>query len=164
MELARARAWWRKSVILLATGFGCGLSPVASGTIGTLPGLLLMLVLQPIWQGTLVPITIAATLTLLAIPVCDLAEKHFGKKDDGRIVADEFLTFPIGLLGLPLEPWLVAVAFCANRFFDVWKPFPARSLQQLPGGWGIVMDDVFAALYSCALNHAIFALWLKTAA
>ena len=171
MELAKA-ASWRKPIILLATGFGLGLSPVASGTAGTLLGLPIMLGLAPLWahpafrahsgSGALMAQIIAAFgLLLLAIPICDVAEKHFGRKDDGRIVADEFMTFPIGLLGLPLNPWVLALAFFTNRVFDVLKPFPANRLQRLPGGLGIVVDDGVAALYSLLVNHAVYYLALR---
>ena len=170
MELAKA-SFWRKPVILLATGFGLGLSPVASGTAGTLLGFPIMLCLAPLWAhpafrahsgGALMAQAIAALcLILLAIPICDAAEKHFGRKDDGRIVADEFMTFPIGLLGLPLSPWVLAMAFCTNRVFDVLKPFPANRLQRLPGGLGIVVDDGVAALYSLLVNHAVYYLVLR---
>ena len=162
MELARAFSW-RKPVILLATGFGLGLSPVASGTAGTLLGLPIMLCLAPLWMpagsGALTAQIIATLcLILLAIPICDVAEKHFRRKDDGRIVADEFMTFPIGLLGLPLSPGMLALAFFTNRVFDVLKPFPANRLQSLPGGLGIVVDDVVAALYSLLVNHGVYFL------
>lgn len=164
MELARA-SFWHKPIVLLATGFGLGLSPVASGTAGTLLGLAIMLGLAPLWSGALPAQIIAALgLILLAIPICDVAEKHFGRKDDGRIVADEFMTFPIGLLGLPLSPGVLALAFFTNRVFDVLKPFPANGLQRLPGGLGVVVDDGVAALYSLLVNHAVYYLVLRYSA
>jgi len=164
MELAKAGGW-RKPIILLATGFGLGLSPVASGTAGTLLGLPIMLGLAPLWTHSLMAqMSAALCLALLAIPMCDVAEKHFGRKDDGRIVADEFMTFPIGLLGLPLTPWVLVLAFFTNRVFDVLKPFPAYRLQRLSGGLGIVVDDCVAALYSLLVNHAVYylVLWYST--
>lgn len=156
MELAKC-CGWKKSVIVLATGFGLGLSPVASGTAGTLPGILLLLALTPLWHGPILwQVAVAVALALVAIPICDVAERHFGRKDDGRIVADEYLTFPLCLIGLPLVPWMLAVAFFTCRACDVLKPFPARRLQALPGGLGIVADDVVANLYSLALNHLVY--------
>jgi len=140
--------------LVLATGFGLGYSPVASGTAGTLPGLLLVWAIWPCgwpWQ-----IAAAILLPLAAVPVCDVAERHFGKKDDGRIVADEYLTFPISMVGLPLTPRVLAMAFLSSRFFDILKPPPARRLQSLRGGTGIVIDDVFASLYSLAANHIVY--------
>ncbi|MBU4199884.1 MAG: phosphatidylglycerophosphatase A [Verrucomicrobia bacterium] len=148
-----------KPIILLATGFGLGLCPVASGTAGTLPGVLILLALGSLWQGPVLWQVVAAVgLGLIAIPICAVAERHFGVKDDRRIVADEYLTFPIGMIGLPLVPWMLAVAFLTNRVFDVLKPPPARQLQALHGGTGIVIDDVISALYSLAVNHVIFRL------
>lgn len=148
----------RKLSLVLATGFGLGYSPVASGTAGTLPGLLIVWAVWP--HGLPWQIASAILLPLLAIPLCGAAERHFGKKDDGRIVADEYMIFPISMVGLPLTPWVVAMAFLSSRFFDVLKPPPARRLQSLRGGTGIVIDDVFAALYSLAANH--IAYWIVT--
>ncbi len=144
----------RKITVIMATGFGLGLSPVASGTAGTLPGLIIVWAIWP--HGLTWQLASAILLPLLAIPMCSIAEKHFGKKDDGRIVADEYLTFPISMLGLPFTPWVVALAFLTSRFFDIAKLPPARQLQSLHGGTGIVIDDVIASIHSLILNHAIF--------
>ena len=148
-----------KPILVIATGFGLGLSPVASGTAGTLPGLLIAagMALAPIqWQ-----MAVALVLSGLAVPICDVAERHFNRKDDGRIVADEFLTFPLCTIGLPVlaEPWTLGAAFVINRVFDVIKPPPARGLQKLPGGWGIVADDVFSSLYALLTNHLVYRLF-----
>lgn len=162
MELAKARGW-RKAALVLATGFGLGLCPVASGTAGTLPGILLLLMLGPLWQGPVIwQAAVAAGLCLTAIPICAYAERHFGRKDDRRIVADEYLTFPVCLLGLPLVPWLLAVAFLTSRALDVLKPPPARQLQALPGGLGIVADDLVSNLYSLAANHLIYQVAIRS--
>ena len=146
---------FKRSILLLATGFGLGLSPMASGTAGALIGLLLSAVLthsaSVAWQ-----IVAAVVLSLIAIPICDFAEGHFRWKDDGRIVADEYLTFPICTIGLPPEAWILAIAFVTNRVCDIIKPPPARALQRLRGGTGVVIDDVLAALYSLAINHLIY--------
>lgn len=145
---------WRNLAVLVATGGGLGYSPVASGTAGTLPGLLLVAIIWPL--GLAAQIAAAIILAVLAVPLCDIAEAYFKKKDDGHIVADEFMTFPICMIGLPLEPWVLAMAFVSNRVFDILKPPPARGLQALPGGFGIVIDDVFATLYSLAANHLAY--------
>lgn len=143
--------------MLLATGVGLGYSPVASGTFGTLPGLLIV---GAIWHlGVTAQIVACIILAVLAVPLCEIAEDFFGKKDDGRIVADEFMTFPICMVGLPLHPAVVAMAFVSNRIFDILKPPPARSLQELPGGFGIVIDDVFSSFYSLIANHMLYG-WL----
>lgn len=162
MNNASKRSWlW----LPLATGFGLGYSPVASGTFGTLPGLLLVWGIDSFTAGSAwrIPaqIVIALALTLLAIPICGGAESIFGKKDDGRIVADEYMTFPVCMIGLPLHPAMLATAFVTNRIMDILKPPPANQAQSLKGGLGIVADDFFATLYSLAVNHLLFWLFLK---
>ncbi len=152
----------RKRLILtVATGFGLGYAPVASGTFGTLAALPVVLFLarfhvQWWWQAAA-----AAALTLLAVPVCDAAEKILGKKDDGRIVADEWMLFPICMIGLPvLEHWkiLLPLCFVVARVCDIVKPPPARRLERLHGGTGIVLDDLVASLYALIINHLLWRL------
>jgi phosphatidylglycerophosphatase A len=145
-------------LIWLATGFGLGLSPFASGTVGALLGIPLTYLVHgcPLWWGHLVSCVV---LTALAVPICDAAEKTFGRKDDGRIVADEYLLLPIAFIGLPLTPLMVAVGFVVSRAMDVIKPWPARGLQKVTGGLGVVIDDFFASLYAMLINHAIYALF-----
>ncbi len=145
-----------KASLAVATGFGFGLSPFASGTVGSLWGLPLVWVLSGLdWHWQLVA---ALTLATLAVPFCGMAETWFGKKDDGRIVADEYLTFPLAVLGLPLHqaPLMLIVAFVTARVFDIVKPWPARGLQDLHGGYGIVIDDVFASFYALAANWLFY--------
>ena len=147
----------KKSVTLaLATGFGLGLAPIASGTFGSLPGVLIaaaMSGLHPALQACA-----AAVLAAAAVPVCGAAEKVFGKKDDGRIVADEYLTFSICLIGIPwtVAPWFLAPAFVVCRIMDIVKIPPARQSQRIPGGLGIVLDDVLSSLYALAINHLLW--------
>lgn len=152
--------------LLVATWFGLGYSPVASGTCGALPGALIAYgaawVAFPSGHitalGVAGQVIFALVLSGLAVPVCDVAENLLGTKDDGRIVADETLTFPVCAIGLPLvtAPWMLAVAFVVNRACDIVKPPPARRLQDLHGGFGIVVDDFIACLYALAINHAIY--------
>jgi phosphatidylglycerophosphatase A len=148
----------------LATGLGLGLSPLVPGTVGTLPGVALAVAMGTatggaglVWRAA-----VAVALALAAIPICDAAEKRLGKKDDRRIVADEYLTFPLCVLGIPWTEhlWFLGVAFVVNRICDTVKPPPARQLQRVTGGLGIVIDDVFACLYALAINHAIWRLYV----
>ena len=144
----------KQLAIWLANGFGLGLSPVASGTVGSLLGIplaYLVFTCPSLWGH----IATCLLLVLLAVVVCDVAEKHYGRKDDGRVVADEYMLFPIVLLGLPLTPIVIGIAFLTARFFDILKPWPARGLQSVKGGVGIVIDDLFASFYALAANHAI---------
>lgn len=142
----------RKLTILVASGFGLGALP-ASGTFGTLLGVILVvgIPLHP-WY---LQAALALALLPIAVFVCDKAEGHYGTKDDGRVVADEYMTFPLCVIALPWQahPWLLVAAFLTHRFFDIVKPFPARQIQSLKGGLGIVADDVFSSLYALAANH-----------
>jgi phosphatidylglycerophosphatase A len=148
--------------VLLATGFGLGLSPVASGTFGALLGVPLVYVLFS-WQTEWpVQAIIGVVLAAVAVPICDKAEKALGgKKDDGRIVADEYLTVPLTLIGLPMSPAMLLVAFLSHRIFDIIKPPPARGLQRLPGGLGITIDDFFSSLYALGANWLIYTYVLQ---
>lgn len=144
--------------VALATGLGLGYSPWAPGTVGSIWGVLIVILLYPAlpWPRQAL---LSVGLSMVAIPICDVAERHFGKKDPHCIVADEYLTFPISMIGLPVSWaawWILPIAFCSNRFFDIVKLPPANQLQRLRGGVGIVIDDVFAALYSLAANHAAY--------
>lgn len=149
--------------VVLATGFGLGLSPVASGTFGALLGVpLTYLLFSPLagqwgWQ-----LAIAVALVLVSVPVCDRAEKALGgKKDDGRIVADEYLTVPLTMIGLPLSPVMLLTAFLTHRIFDILKPYPARGLQRLKGGLGITIDDAFSSVYALGVNWLLYVYLLQ---
>jgi phosphatidylglycerophosphatase A len=146
----------KRLTLLLATGLGLGWSPVAPGTVASVLGVVIAAAMAPLsWQRQTV---VAVGLIAAAVPICGWAEDHFGRKDDGRIVADEYLTFPLCVIGLPWpqHPWLMGAAFLTARFFDIVKPPPAHQAQAAQGGMGIVLDDVIACLYALALNHAIF--------
>lgn len=150
-----------KMILFVATGFGLGLSPFASGTVGSLPGIVILFAMSALPIGWQVALCIA--LTVLAMPICGMAEDFYNKKDDGRIVADEYLTFPICMIGLPwaTHPWLLASGFVVNRLLDIVKPPPARQAQDLVGGIGIVMDDFISCVYALGVNHAIWYLCSK---
>ena len=150
----------KKFVLFVASGFGLGLvAPVAPGTIGSLPGVALAYAVSvlPLW----LQLPVCLGFTFLAIPFCDVAEKILGIKDDGRITADEWMLYPIALIGLPLATlpwWSMVIFFCVIRAVDIIKPWPCRGLQSIPGGRGIVIDDFVANLYSLAINWAIYVL------
>ncbi len=140
--------------IPIASGLGLGYSPIASGTVGTVWGVVLVWLMGRLPGGTagFPYIGLTALLVAASIPVCDAAEKHYGKKDDGRIVADEYMIFPISMIALPVQPATLVLAFLSSRVFDIIKPPPARKLQALTGGVGVVIDDVLAAFYALAFN------------
>ena len=156
------RNFLERLCLFVATGFGIGLvAPFAPGTFGSAPGVALAFATTalPLW----LEIPAVTAFAIAAIPFCDVAERSLGIKDDGRIVADEWMLFPIAVAGLPLASlpwWMTAVFFLVTRFVDIVKPPPARSLQSIPGGRGIVADDFVANIYSLAANWTIYVLFL----
>jgi phosphatidylglycerophosphatase A len=148
----------KKFSLFIATGFGLGLiAPVAPGTVGSIPGVALAYAVcaLPLW----LQISVCMALTLLAVPFCEIAERILGVHDDGRITADEWMLYPVALIGIPLAEipwWSMLVFFAVVRFIDIVKPWPARGLQSLPGGRGIVIDDFVANLYALAVNWGIY--------
>ena len=140
----------------IAVGFGTGRSPVMPGTVGTLVGLPISWALMQI-ESPVIQTVICLGLTVIAIPICGLAEKMIGGKDPGCIVADEYLTLPITVIGLT-SPWALLSGFILHRIFDITKPPPIKQLQHIHGGFGIVIDDFLAAAIALGLNHLIFVL------
>ena len=162
-EKAPRWAWW------VATGFGSGYLKPAPGTWGSLAAAIVWLGLRKglahhapgadLFAGWLIyGILPAMALTWIAIRASDAVARETGAKDPSYIVADEwagqwFAMVPLWLV-LPikgpvyfLDPWAL-IPFVAFRIFDVWKPGVVDDLQSLPGGKGIVMDDVIAGLYA----------------
>jgi phosphatidylglycerophosphatase A len=144
---------------LIVTGLGTGYLPVAPGTWGSAAvGAVFLAVAwgsagrQVCVTGTMAAIALAATVGCVLLG--RFAEAAFGKKDPGRCTLDEWAGQAVALCGLPLSggwrTWLISagVAFAAFRAFDIVKPPPVNRLQRLPHGWGIVADDLAAAVYA----------------
>jgi len=145
-----------KIIKILATGFCSGLSPFAPGTMGTLVGIPVCLVCLPLtWPARLFFVII---LSALAIFISGRAETLYLRKDDQRIVIDEIVGFQVAMLPVAITGLNICAAFALFRLFDIWKPFPVNKLQDLPGGLGVVIDDVGAGIYAgvimFALNYA----------
>ena len=142
---------------LVATGLGCGHAPVAPGTAGSLLGLALY---WPVARLQTVP-RLAALGALVALgtwAAWHLA-RRLGAPDPGVVVVDEVAGMWVTLLFLPLTPLTAIVGFVAFRIMDVVKPFPARALERLPGGWGIMADDLMAGIYANLVLRLLLAVW-----
>ena len=123
------------------------------GTVGSLWGIPLVWCLQQLECSTMVDALLAAGIALAAIPICSQAATRLGSKDPGPVVLDEIAAFPIVFFAVPLELATGAIGFLWFRLFDIAKPWPIKRLEKLPGGFGIVTDDLFAGVY------AAVALW-----
>ena len=136
----------------IATGAYVGYLPPAPGTLGSLLGLLLLWPLKP---GT-VQVLVTLFLIGVGIVVADRAARVIGGQDPPVIVIDEIAGIAVATLLLPPQVQERVVAFVIFRLFDVIKPFPARQAERLPGGFGIVGDDLIAGLYT----NLLVRLWL----
>src|SRR5262245_36957624 len=133
-------------VLAVATGAGSGYSPVASGTVGSVVGLAVWLALA----GSSLPTYGLALAVVIALGIwaAGRAEQLFGGHDDGRITIDEVAGMLLSLASLPWRPEIAGVGFVLFRLFDIWKPFPARAAERLPGGFGVMADDLVAGVYA----------------
>jgi phosphatidylglycerophosphatase A len=136
----------------------------APGTWGSLAGLACFAIFLPrASAGQIIAVSVVAGY--LAVGICGEAERRLGKRDPGEVILDEFVVMPLCLLGwraLAGSPpfWIAAVAaFSLFRLFDIVKPLGISRLQELPGGWGVVADDVAAALAASATLHLGAWVW-----
>lgn len=166
----------------LITTFGLGHLRPASGTWGSLPPVVLSGFVLGLTQGlAFVPGSLLwnsyhagmALVLLIFAGSCirdgEAAEARFGKKDPGQVVADETAGQCLPLMFLPataVTGWTallstLALAFISFRILDIVKPWPARQLQRVPGGWGILIDDLFAGAYALLIVQVVTRLgWI----
>jgi len=95
----------------------------------------------------------------VGVPAATIAARESGREDPGFVVIDEVAGQWIALLGSPPNWRHALIALVLFRIFDITKPFPARQLERLPGGWGIVFDDVAAGLYAWGVA-SVLRLWM----
>jgi phosphatidylglycerophosphatase A len=138
---------------MIATFFGLGHVPIASGTFGSAAALgIVWLVAErtgwhPVWFGPL-----ALALVPLAIWSSDVTAKDCDIEDPSRVVVDEIAGQWLTIAGAATLNWKsYLIAFLVFRLLDIWKPFPARRLESLPGGTGIVADDLMAGVYGAVV-------------
>ena len=143
----------------IGSGLGSGLAPIAPGTAGSLAAVVLYWLLTllipsdnpAIQQGLLLALITAGFP--LGVWACGLLSTA-ANPDPGRAVWDEFVGMWLACLLLPPTWYWLVAAFILFRLFDITKPWPARQLEKLPGGWGIMADDVAAGLYAATLLNA----------
>lgn len=147
---------------MIATSFGVGFLPVAPGTWGALLAIVLWLPLY-LWAAPAVIfwVTLAAAVvyTVAGTWASTESEKYWGK-DPVAACADETVGQWISLLplsyGVAVEPWwMIPVSLALFRFFDIYKPLGIRSMERLPGGYGMMADDILAGIYSVVILVAI---------
>ncbi|MCA9052705.1 MAG: phosphatidylglycerophosphatase A [Planctomycetaceae bacterium] len=141
-------------VLLLATGLGVGRMRWVPGTFGSLWGLAIAAGLEAAGWSWPVRSLVLGGLCLLGVPICGRGAKLLGLKDPGPVVYDEFVSLPLAYLFVPFNGAMAILGFLFFRCLDMTKPWPLRWLERLPGGWGIMADDMAAGLLAGLL------LWL----
>jgi len=133
-------------ILLLASGLGAGFSPFAPGTVGTLVAipmeLLFSSIFSPVYELTIL------TFFFFSSWIAEKAQNHWQKRDDQRIVIDEIMGYFLTMLWIPKTLLFISVGFLLFRLLDIVKPFPCRQLEKVRGGFGVVLDDVFAGIYA----------------
>jgi len=159
---------------LVATGFYSGYIPGASGTIGSLVGLLIylipgtesllsmsLMIILGFFTGVFTSAKVAAIRGHELTQSAAFAKEKFqpdkhSTPDPSIVVIDEIVGMWIALLLLPKTIVAVAIAFVAFRIFDIVKPPPAAQLERLPNGWGIMLDDVIAGIYANVTTYILY--------
>jgi len=131
----------------IAVGGGLGYAPLASGTFGSLPGLAVAWGLAAVGGW---PLLLAGTVaaSVVGLWAADATARSLGRADPGEVVVDEIAGQMMTLLFLPLTWQSLALGFFLFRLLDIVKPFPAGRLEALPGGLGIMVDDLVAGAYA----------------
>jgi phosphatidylglycerophosphatase A len=144
---------------ILGSVFFTGYIPIASGTFGSFAALVIYLI--PGFENPTVMILAISFFFVLGIGISEKFEKIYGK-DPKQCTIDELVGTWIALLFIPKTILFVSISFVLWRISDIIKPFPARQLERLKGGLGIMIDDVIAATYSLIVTHIIiyFTKWL----
>lgn len=138
--------------IVVATGLGSGYAPIAPGTAGSAVGLLLFWPLYT--QPAVIQVAAVAILFVVGVVASTRVARGLGIEDPGIVVVDEVVGMWTSLLFLPLSPATAIAGFVLFRIMDVFKPYPARQFESLPGGWGIMTDDLMAGIYANLLLRA----------
>jgi phosphatidylglycerophosphatase A len=145
----------RRLVILLATWWGVGYCPIASGTAGTIAAIPLFLLLSLLPLYVYLPCVLG--IGLVACWAAGEAERIFQEKDSRLIVIDEAVGFLVTMTALPPTWPYLLVGFLLFRAFDIIKPPPIRLVERkVPGGYGVVLDDVLAGIYAHIALRLLF--------
>ena len=137
---------------LLGSGFFSGYIPIAPGTFGSLVALAIYLI--PGFENPTILLTLISLFSIIGIYTGNKFEKVYGK-DPAQCTIDEMVGMWITLLFIPKYIWYILIAFIIWRILDIIKPFPANIVEKIKGGWGIMLDDIVAGIYSLIFVHII---------
>jgi phosphatidylglycerophosphatase A len=146
---------------VIGSGFGSGYFPIAPGTVGSLVGVVIHLALSGLGLISagkpLVWAAVLAALFAAGVAASRRCEANWGT-DNKKIVIDEIWGMMISLFLLPVSALYVVLGFFIFRILDIVKPFPARQVERVHGGWGVMLDDGMSGVYTCLILHAVRAL------
>ena len=151
------RAVLERLAVGLATVGPVGFAPIAPGTAGSVVGLGLFWLVRST-GSTWLEVTVLLAVTLVGVVAAYTAEAKYRQQDPGLIVIDEVAGMLVTLLAVPVGLGGALIGFFAFRLFDIVKPFPARQAERLPGGWGVMTDDLVAGIYAQGLLRLV--LWM----
>jgi phosphatidylglycerophosphatase A len=156
---SRSVTFTTRLALAIATVGGIGWAPVAPGTVASAVTIVALWLLALSRAQLIVAFVV---VTLVGIWAAEHAERALGTKDPGAIVIDEVAGMTLSVLVVPLTVPVAVLAFLLFRVFDIVKPAPARQSQVLPGGAGVMVDDLIAGLYALIIVVALRALlgWL----
>ena len=179
VAVSPARMGFVDYAALAFSTWGVGFIPFAPGTWGSLVGVWIFLLLRAGLTrsvlaysmnhrvsalqieafNTTVILGIVLLISLAGVRAATRAERFFKRKDPGAVVVDEvagqLITFMFLPLGVDIDTWILVAGFLLFRAFDIWKPYPARRLESLESGLGVMADDIVAGAYSAAALSAI---------
>ncbi|MEO0139668.1 MAG: phosphatidylglycerophosphatase A [candidate division WOR-3 bacterium] len=133
---------------LIATGFYTGKIPFVPATFGSLLAIPFAIAAH---GNPFVSSIVGVMLFSLAVLSSDYMCEYLKQKDPKEVVIDEVIGFYISLVWFKPKVYIIVLAFVIYRILDFLKPFPARNLESLKGGWGVVMDDVVAGIYTALI-------------
>ena len=149
---------------LVATFFGAGRLKPGPGTWGSLAAAILWYCALPAahlnsWTQAAITVAAVVAVTIIGIPAASIVERECGREDPGFVVIDEVAGQWLVLAATPLDMGHALVGFLLFRMFDIVKPPPARQLERLHGGTGIMLDDLAAGIYGLLVMLLIRHWW-----
>jgi len=150
----KSAAFW------FATVGGTGLVPRMPGTAGTVVGVLLWYCTTLLPHSLFLQVVLFACLFVIGLWASSSFERQFNRKDPSEVVIDETAAVLITFFGLPFSWFACITGFILFRIFDIIKPFPINRLERIKGGWGIMIDDVAAGIFSLIILR-ILLYWIK---